>query len=647
MLGMPSGLVESTDNLDSVSHLHDSLYEDAGDSHEQSAPRRSISPTPTARSWAGDGKSRPVRMVSLKGLFSVPGRTRSMSHSNTVNEEPPSTPNESSFASRGALLLNFMRSGGAQETGQHIDPRPSPSSPLKTSHDVPVASIIPGPIISAAELEADRLNSKDREKPKPDWYSIQLKTPVGSTLQSASQSGSALLPPPRARRTWTPTFPAATHDHAAEAPSRRSFQSTISLRGARLSVDGSRNSAESFRAGLGMQNGFDSPSSQRPSRSSSLSSSRAPSDNGQAGISSSALHRRRMSKLPTKLAPPAGPLPSVPVDQEGRVVERQKNRSPSFSESINTALPRMEGGRRQSTASDFSSQSAGTSQSQMSNLSSMRRSFSAKRRSILPPQHPAPDVALPPTPSDQEDMDAQSNASSKRLSFRDAISNRSLRFSTSHVPSRGQPRPLDPLRRRSLSSGNTGAVGASPNGLVIAPPAPPPTGPLPPTPDLTSSNRSLRERLRMRSAPSNPMGIRGNTGPPTTMPGSLPLVTVSSVSSLKSEAKLGEPIIPKDSDFLIMASTDSATPDKEDDTNFLNLSSPVAASYPIEITSPQPTEEHYPNHSPTQHEMTVLPAPPRRNRAGTLSRKDSEQAFDSTFGSISPAFPTSELTSTA
>jgi len=191
--------------------------------------------------------------------------------------------------------------------------------------------------------------------------------------------------------------------------------------------------------------------------------------------------------------------------------------------------------------------------------------------------------------------------------------------------------------RRSSSNGDVRTKHASLNGslafvLPPAPRAPPPTGPLPPTPQdppPLTRHASIKERLRLRSAPPMPSTNNSRTpsSPPPSLPGSAPLATVSSVSSLREArypVSLGEPItpIPHDLNFLNMSPNDLTT---SNELNFLQMASPLTASSPIQTrrSLDRSSPAHIaPDNSPPTLEMTVLPPPPRRSRAGKVKTAD-------------------------
>lgn len=627
--------------------------------HEENRTRNSDSPTPTTRSWSSE-RRRPTspsgRMVSLKGLFSVPGRTRSMSHgsANRSEGESPTSPVDApSFTLRGNELLSMT--GPLNEHDTPTNPKSAPSSPITVGQALPVPNPFPGPILSKAEMNFDKISMKERDKDLPEWYSIQSNQRNRGDSMSSTNAGPTLLPPPRNRRPWTSAGllnNSARQEQGRDVspPSRRSFQSAISLHGARLSMDGrSRPSSpdESLGTATGALGTVD-VGSKRASLSSSVSSfvSNAPDREQLAGRSPSSIQRRiRAGKLPKMLSPPSGPPPSVP--QQPLQTSSPSDVNPQFSAdgspSRSASLRSMSNsdsaqngslftGRRLSESSVLSSASANQSVGRGSYISvrTSSKTLSPKRASIPPPPRPAPTSALPPTPSDSNTA-TQGDSPPRRTSFRESFSHRSLRFSLSPPPSKPiPPRPDDSLRRRSVSSGASAANGTAPH-ITTAPPAPPPTGPLPPTPrDPVPSRYSIRERLRMKSAPSTPLGVRGASGPPTTLPGSPPLVTVSSVASLKEDSShsipIGEPIaaIPKDLNFLNMSSPVDSSAPSTDDTDFLYVSTPISTTSPKQIPgkSPNYPPPEHANGSPPSPEMTALPPPPRRGRNGTISEKD-------------------------
>lgn len=587
-------------------------------------------------------------MISLKGLFSVPSRTRSTSRQ---SESLASLEQPSSFTSRGSALMNMTSTSNGHTT---TDMQP----PILSSQALPPPSISIAPIILPHEMNLDQLPSDEGERELPDWYPHSHTKVNGSEKHTGTP---ALLPPPRSRRAWTS---AGILNHARREPedermaSRRSLQDTVSMIG-RLSVDERRRSSESVGTANGVFGNADQVS-QRASLSSSVSSfASPPSDFGR----SSFIHRRsRMSNIPKMLTPPTGPPPNVPSVQDdqmdGSVVKDSTNsnvndfsasrsssaRSLSNSEAVfSDGLPAS---RRLSDSSAFSVGSASTSQSRLNALNAIRRSTISNipsKRVSMPPPRPAPTFAPPPTPD--QTMNSKVNGNATRRSFRESFSPRSLKFSLTPPPSKAPQASEDEdadvvNHRRSFSNGTS----SSKHLITATPPAPPPTGPLPPTPSETPVpiRYSFRERLRMKSAPSSPGTLRSSIGPPTAFPGSPPLVTVSSVSSLRElppspvSPVIGEPIttITKDLNFLNMASPIDTNSTLAED--FLNMS-PTS-------NKPKPTDLHNTFSESNPHsEMTALPAPPRRLRNGTITEKDKERSSQSLIDSsaVDDALPVS------
>ena len=639
------------------------------------AKRRTVdgsSPATTLRTHAGGARSvsPSVKMMSLKSLFSVPGRARSPSRATVRTEDLADTiPDTASFTTRGNAMMNMHSSN---------DVRP-PESPTPNSTDFAAtfatmqqpSPVIPGPIlpsapiISTVDMSLEKAVTKPPERELPDWYALQSKPHHRGDSSSSVNVGSSLLPPPR-RRPWTSSgLPLAKQETSMEQGGhpRRSFQDSVSTHDGRISVDNDRTRPHSPADSLGTATGaFGTPESRprRASMSSSVSSfASSPADREQLnGRSNSGSQRRlRMGKLPKMLAPPAGPPPSIPVSQSEpinstislpatteqsthpfageRPPSRTSIRSANTSEARHGAVTSI--GRRLS-GSAYGASSTNVSNARLNGAFAARQlpASTHPKRASMPPPRPAPTFALPPTPSDGS-VQPETGRSSPMKSFRESLTQKSLRFSLSTPPTKNLSPRTDEAsvnggHRRSLSNGSVG----SGNPMSVGPRAPPPTGPLPPTPrEQPTLNRSttLRERLRMKSAPSSPpSSLRGAKSPPPSFPGSAPLVTVSSVSSLKDARypiPIGEPIttIPHDLNFLNMSPTDLSPTTVHDDANFLNLSSPLTAT----SATPLPmkphgsmilneTDDSYSN----SEVMTALPAPPRRSRLLSTNTQDHE-----------------------
>lgn len=660
-----------------VSELNAQSRSSSSNAIQDLAKRRTVdgaSPAPTLRSHAGDARpaSPSAKMMTLKSLFSVPGRARSPSRATVRTEDSvDATPDSASFTTRGNSLLHMLHSTDVPSSDPSaVDSADSPVPHVaiqQPSPAIPGRILSAAPIMSSVDMSLEKAASYPPEREMPDWYTLQSRHRGDSS--SSVNVGPSLLPPPR-KRPWTSSgVPPARQEQPMDQGShpRRSFQDSISIAGGRLSIDNDRTRPHSPADSLGTATGaFGTPESRtrRASVSSSVSSfASSPADRDQLhGRSNSGSQRRvRIGMLPKMLAPPAGPPPSIPVSQPEPInsttslpTDRTSHafvgdRPPSRTSVHSATAPEARHGavtsigRRLSSSSAFSSSSLGTSTSKLNTLLAARQlpASTHPKRASMPPPRPAPTFALPPTPGDNS-----SGRSSPMKSFRESFSQRSLRFSLSPPPTKSlPPRPGEPDvsrgHRRSSSNGSIGSKSSlqnSVNPISVGPRAPPPTGPLPPTPweqPVLPRNTSLRERLRMKSAPSSPpSALRGASSPPPSFPGSAPLVTVSSVSSLK-EAQypipIGEPIttIPHDLNFLNMSPTEMSPTGANDELNFLNLSSPLTATSNIPIP---PTNSHGAmtlndeDDLPSNSEIiTALPAPPRRSRIMSTYNKDKER----------------------
>jgi hypothetical protein len=152
------------------------------------------------------------------------------------------------------------------------------------------------------------------------------------------------------------------------------------------------------------------------------------------------------------------------------------------------------------------------------------------RLSLAPPQRPAPNTALPPTPTEQDSPMLSPSSpsppsptpSSPKSSFRESLTQRAMRLSLAGMPQKTPPttnlppRPDDPSfvegHRRSSSSGGLSTGGTPrPTTLYTIPGSPSPTegdpNVLPPAliekeRQQNMLNLNLKQRLRMLSAPA-------------------------------------------------------------------------------------------------------------------------------------------------
>jgi len=414
----------------------------------------------------------------------------------------------------------------------------------------------------------------------------------------------------------------------------------------------------------------------------------------------------RQGVLPKRLTPPSGALPSIPVsgvEEEAPTTPRiasphpysfDRERSPSRSSSYSTQnshanslsnsntnspqngfspasfLKRQSGSSFQSatSTSNVSSQmqartstGSGTGNSGVGSYISRSALSIQNRLSLAPPQRPAPNTALPPTPTEQENSSLilshssppSPPASSSKSSFRESLTQRALRLSLAGIPQKAPPttnlppRPDDPSfiegHRRSGSSSGVSVGGTSrPTTLYTIPGSPSPTegdpSIIPPAliekeRQQNTLNLNLKQRLRMLSAPAST--TVPNNPPPTTPPSTSSISTqlfAADQTILKPQAEgednygsvhtrllVGEPIttMQNDPSFLLMTSpTISPQPVRlsspPPSSSFLpsNPSSPFSTQTQFTVPSTFPLPQ-YPAHSQRSPQLTPLPVPPR------------------------------------
>ncbi|KAJ3821796.1 hypothetical protein F5880DRAFT_1721138 [Lentinula raphanica] len=281
--------------------------------------------------------------------------------------------------------------------------------------------------------------------------------------------------------------------------------------------------------------------------------------------------KRWSRQLPKRLTPPSGPppaAPSTPPGSPGRSVNKGKTSSPvksipksppsSSHSSVVSNLPSFSAKRASvssaiSASSATSIQSSGTTsgtQLVSNGFAGHSRPTSSHRSSVPPPPRPAPTFALPPAPGETSSPSTTQPSTSAKSSFRDSIASRAFRLSlmAPKPPPSGvlPPRP-DELEHpksptssltsrnthRRSHSGNISPQIGGPGSLYSIPgsPVPPPVldavgvHPLPPTPSpgaqtAAPSRLSIKQRLRILSAPSPssaPASPRSVTRPLTMM----------------------------------------------------------------------------------------------------------------------------------
>lgn len=405
-------------------------------------------------------------------------------------------------------------------------------------------------------------------------------------------------------------------------------------------------------------------------------SSEAGHSNGHAnGNGNGSIRSKRWSRqgaLPHRLTPPEGALPAPPFPPSAHGSPRSISSLPRHpyaaeASSVNGDSPQSfgfnarEGSRRD--ASPLSS--SGSPQSFVTNLrefsrrasSSSARSISSvsttqsrattsnggsllghghhprssHRASMPPPQRPAPLIALPPTPTNallEADSPPKSpnSAPSHKTTFRESLVLRRLSLSPPSMPPPSSglpPRPDESAsrHRRSLSNGSPlTPIPASPGSGPTTPgsmlPFPPPSGPLPSTPEVFSPNTptptqestktppmsrvaTFRQRIRGLSTPSQAPLL--NLPPPSPTPSTVNPYSVPSTP-------IGEQI---------------ASPDLQNDPNFVS-----SASMPTPQPPPRSafTSQLFVADD-LEHGVTSLSPPPRRG-SRRVSRYPAEEGSD-------------------
>ncbi|OJA16848.1 hypothetical protein AZE42_03624 [Rhizopogon vesiculosus] len=299
-----------------------------------------------------------------------------------------------------------------------------------------------------------------------------------------------------------------------------------------------------------------------------------------SGSTTSSTPSHRWSRtLPKRLTPPSGPLPLTPP-QLPHESELSLSSSPSSTDS-----PGAAGWKRTSGSSSVSSVSVRSSpvypySVQRANIvgSGSVGMGGGKRRS-MPPPRPAPSFAPPPAPEQQP----------QKTRFRTSIAQRALRLSLTapRPPPSGllPPRPDEPTHRRSTSGGSSTDI---------------PTPSPPSRPDSAASSRSIsiKQRLRMLSAPS-----------PTTSPviaaHTDPAFTNANGNGSSSTAHSRSPTPPP-----LPTPPLPGTPitTMQNHPSFLQLATPVLPTIPPR----NPLRQSPPERLLSAPEITSLSPPPRR-----------------------------------
>ncbi|KAJ3867738.1 hypothetical protein EV359DRAFT_33838 [Lentinula novae-zelandiae] len=321
--------------------------------------------------------------------------------------------------------------------------------------------------------------------------------------------------------------------------------------------------------------------SSRSARSARSGQSRSSMSSGKRNSVGVSQGKRWSRQLPKRLTPPSGPPPAAPSTPPSSPAHKQRasimttrstrstsSRPSSSHSSVVSNLPsfskRASASSAMSALSTTSLQASGTTTPVSSGthaagngITGHIRPTSSHRSSLAPPPRPAPTFALPEAPVSPmltPPMSAPVSSTNNKSSFRDSITSRAFRLSlmAPKPPPSGvlPPRP-DELEHpksptssiasrnthRRSQSGNNSPLSGGASSLYSIPGSPvPPSamdavhvtrGPLPPTPvsgppaSTPSRGVSIKQRLRILSAPSPssapPASPRSTTRPTTIM----------------------------------------------------------------------------------------------------------------------------------
>lgn len=625
---------------------------------------KTSSPSPTVRSLSSDGRPTSTAVSTLKGLFAS-GRPRSPSRASSALSKDRDPEDAVSFTSRGNALLGLLRSNGVTADAEVNSDLPSlelqTGHPIDQVHSFPISSTL-----STVQVTLDQPIVKDLDS--VEWMNTdETPTPIKAKTPVLLISQQSLPPPPRNRRPWTSSgVPGSIIDNRGFVmrSGRSSFQGHSSASGARTSHEGESNSSKgrhSPDSSFVAAGGADTHEyrGKRASVSSTVSSLASGfHDREPSGSSVSPKRRSRMGVLPQMLTPPSGPPPSVPVSgspngsiihpyaAEQSLIQNLSNLGPSSGNNEDDSTYQS---KRFSASSALSTSSNGTAQSRVNKILASRHlpapNAALSKRASMPPPRPAPTFAIPPTPSHIASFSDISTIS-KRNSFRESIYQRSSRvLPTSGAVTR---RSQDSDRPRPSTSTGIGLNATSGATRPFGPRAPPPTGPLPPTPSNGPSNptvvprTSIKRRLRLKSAPT-PSPNRSPSLATSEIPKAI--TSIPNVSDEHSSLLLlGEPITTRQNDVDFIDYPDSTTPKvPPEDIEFMQLTptppipiSTISSNFQSEINAIYPAGS-----SPDTIELKSLTPPPRRGARHLPIPKEANQTRENNaaiqvLGSIMP-----------
>ncbi|KIP04671.1 hypothetical protein PHLGIDRAFT_129351 [Phlebiopsis gigantea 11061_1 CR5-6] len=592
--------------------------------------------------------------TAIKSLFTIGGgRPRSPSSASTTGVSIRSLPvpeddiesyPEDSFTHAGTNLLGMLHSNG-YPLDRPISP--AASGPVTPRAGTPVVSSETHPVF----LERKILQDHDRQLVEneniptpvidiPGRRDANVAPPRDNILvvaQRVSSDGGmkspSLQPPPR-KRAGTVSTMALSISSPSEAESY-------------TYTHANRSTAES----LGVQNPnllapsspmppAYSPNSATPTRlkdrraRTSWSSVSTYGSNDHTPSSPDESRSRRWSRrssMPQRMSPPYPPPGSPPGSPKSHGLRMPAARHPYAADT--GPLNRCpSAGSQQSYISDiYGRPSFSTKRASVSSVHSYSttgtsppgmgsslhkfgsRPRSSHRASMPPPQRPAPNSALPPTPGEglmpPVTFAESCSAPPAKSSFRESLKLRAKRHSAappSQPPPSGglPPRPDEPAfkpsHRRSSSYGSVSAslamLGATSN--FSQPAFPPPNGPLPPTPGFTmasptpSRHSSITRHFRRMSSPIATNSIHSEPASPDPYPSSfLPSIFPPSpiLETPVNAIPIGEPITTSQNDpnFLNLSPPTPPGSDFSVDAKLLEVPGPTALSPPPRRASRQ------------------------------------------------------------
>ena len=613
----PSSISRSKDTMSPVSFSQtDSNPNDASSISSRSARSQTTVSKPAS----------PTSAVSaLKGLFTNSVRPRSASRAASINSErsQDKEAGEDSFTSMGSNLLSMMRSNTPDTQSNITIPSKLTNLPLS------------GPV-SPLERRIDRKILSERQPTQ--WANAEPNQSMNKDRANKTFSIGALSLQPPPRKRWVSVGPTTVSSHHSMGATPNNFSPRTSLS---MSVAPAEKAETEAPASPELSNFQFGTPEQRPRVPSLQSVSTYGSNENGVSIerSNSSTKRnsgtrspRRWSRqgiLPKRLTPPSIPPPAVPIiqTQGGSSSSTERAASPlssqSSQKSVISSLPtfskRASGSSVHSTSSFVTSHSQQASPSTSSNLNPIPviTRAPASHRVSMPPPRPAPTTALPPAPTDNNQdvlKTSEPITTSSKPSLRPSGGHRTFRLSmgapnpppSTTLPPRPDEAEYKSHRRSSSGSGTNviahstklETIPASPmpaNKLIN--PFPPPAGPLPPPPPNPSPpptqaqpppkrSTSIKQRLRILSAPSNQ--------PQSKLPSLRPLMmnTVPS-QQFSTVSPPSTPIAEKITMF-------------QNDPSFLQMYTPVL---------PSPATPQSLLHPPVSQEIaevTSLSPPPRR-----------------------------------